>query len=243
MYVCMYVCMHVCMYVCMCKGICIWNCVCVLKHVNTLERLRKFVGTSYGYISMCRRKKTHTYSLKTESHVKNMRLYGTYVCKSKLSQICNKTISIHENVHMCFTACEYLHMYIYTSNTRVCICACVQQKCAYIYIYATTCAIYRGLIVCKYLCINYMSVCLSVCLPACLLAWLAGCLSVCLSVCMRLCAFCMPAHEELHVCKKNVVGGNCFDIPMCSYARVRIWRYWPTDRYTFMHTHLFALLS
>ena len=62
MYVCMYACMYVIMYVCvhMQRHMHMKLRVCVLKHVNTLERLRKFVGTSYGYISMCRCKKAHT---------------------------------------------------------------------------------------------------------------------------------------------------------------------------------------
>ena len=88
----------------------------------------------------------------------------------------------HVNIYVClFTRriLAYASVPVYNRNVHT-----------YIYIYATTCAIYTGLIVCKYVCINYMSVCLSVCMYACMY------------VCMCLCAFCMPAHEKLHVCTK-----------------------------------------
>ena len=103
----------------------------------------------------------------------------------------NKTnIYTWKRTYVCFTACEYLRMYIYTSNTRVCICACVQQKCAYIYLY-----------ICYYMCNLYGSNCMQICLHK-LHVCLSVCMYVCMYVCMCLCAFCMPAHEKLHVCTK-----------------------------------------
>ena len=43
----------------------------------------------------------------------------------------------------------------------------------------------------------------------------------CMYVCV--CVLFVGLHMKSYMCvKKNVVGANCFDIPMCSDARVRI---------------------
>ena len=111
-----------------------------------------------------------------------------------------KQICIHENVHMCVLQHVNIYVCIFTRRilAHASVPVCNRNVHTYIYIYATTCAIYTGLIVCKYVCINYMSVCLSVCMHACMY------------VCMCLCAFCRPAHEKLHVCKKKCGGSELF---------------------------------
>ena len=82
----------------------------------------------------------------------------------------NKYLYMKTYICVFYSMWIFTYVYLHVEYSRMHLCLCTTEMCIhiFIYIYATTCAIYTGLIVCKYVCINYMSVCLSVCMHACM---------------------------------------------------------------------------
>ena len=102
----------------------------------------------------------------------------------------NKYLYMKTYICVFYSMWIFTYVYLHVEYSRMHLCLCTTEMCIHIFIY-----------ICYYMCNLYGSNCMQICLHK-LHVCLSVCMYACMYVCICLCAFCMPAHEKLHVCTK-----------------------------------------